>query len=98
MLVYVKYIYYICITRMSTNPNTDTMVIERSKVRAEKIMKVQRLQKIKAEYSEMTTNACRTYLKCDGKSEDREKFVKLSNHYSDRQYKMDDLMNQVWGA
>lgn len=75
------------------------MVIDRSKVRAEKIMKVERLQKIKAEYSKMTTNACRNYMKWSGKYEDLCRYyVNLSKHYSDRQYKMDKLIDQVWGA
>jgi|TARA_R110000764_G_scaffold27224_1_gene64655 N-glycosylase/DNA lyase len=64
-----------------------------------KMQKVARLEKIKAEYSEMTTNACRNYMKWNGKYEDLCRYyVKLSNHYSDRQYKMDRLIDQVWGA
>ena len=64
-----------------------------------KMQKVARLEKIKAEYSEMTTNACRNYMKWSGKYEDLCRYyVKLSNHYSDRQYKMDKLIDQVWGA
>mgnify|MGYP003639368332 CR=1 FL=1 len=66
----------------------------------QKIQAQERLMQVQKTYRNMENSSVTKYLfyRTQGSYKLSQHYVELSSHYSNRAYKMDQLISQIWGA
>tara|TARA_R110002012_G_C11676454_1_gene613804 strand:- start:7863 stop:8111 length:249 start_codon:yes stop_codon:yes gene_type:complete len=62
-----------------------------------KLEKTDRLENIKKSYRKMSQRCINLYLHAGLSKQGVRKYVNLSSYYYQQSYKMDELINKVWG-